>query len=196
MGTKRKKQPLTAEPPKQPRTADIHKNDVFATEVWLISGIFHSLPGLLTLKETQLTFTALGPGTYWDGGLRKIEKKANAKDFFDLLKRDQPVQLFSIDLNEIKKITFPFIYFSTGTHLTFRNERFRLSFIEPNNTKMPVIDRSRYDRVINATVEIAQDIKHARIIGKRWRALLTGVEKLNNQLAAADLLIKTTEQHF
>ena len=193
MGTKRKKRPIPAQTPKQPRTVDVQKNDAFATEVWLISGLFHSLPGLLKLKETQLTFTALGPGTYWDGGLRKIEEKANAKDLFDLLKRNQPAQLFSIDLSEIQKITFPFIYFSAGTHITFRNERFRLSFIEPNNTKMPVIDRGRYDRVINATVEIAQDIKHARIIGKRWRALLTGQERLKTTFEVADFSVKTTQ---
>ncbi len=184
MGTKRKKRPVPEHTPKQPRIVDLKKNDTFSTEVWLISGLFHSLPGVLTLRETQLIFTALGPGTYWDGGLRRIEKKANAENFFDLLKRDQPAQLFSIDLSEIQKITFPFIYFSTGTHITFRNERYRLSFIEPNNTKMPVIDRSRYDRVINATVEIAQDIKHSRTIGKRWRALLTGQEKLSSEFDA------------
>ena len=147
-------------------------NESYCTEVWLISGLFNSLPGILTLNDDKLVFTAIGSGTYWESGLKKIEKKSGAENFSALLKRNKPAQLFCVDLSEIQKVTFPFIYFSAGAHLFFRNEKYRLSFIEPNNTKMPVLNRSQYDAVVKRNVEIVQDISHARKIGKRWKALL------------------------
>ncbi len=142
----------------------MNKNDAFSSEVWLLSGLFHSLPGILALKDNKLTFTAVGTGTFWDNGLKKLEKKSVAKDLFSLLKQDKPVQLFCVELSEIQKITFPIIYFSAGVHITINNEKYRLSFIQPNNTKMPSHDK---------TVEAIQDISHSRKVGKMWKTLLT-----------------------
>ncbi len=148
------------------------ENESYSSEVWLISGLFNSLPGILTLSNGKLVFTALGAGTYWESGLKKIEKKSGAKDFCASLKRNKTVKLFSVGLSAIQKVTFPFIYFSAGAHITFNNEKYRLSFIEPNNTKMPVLNRSQYDGVVKTSVEIIQDIGHARKVGKKWKLLL------------------------
>jgi hypothetical protein len=154
------------------------KNESYATEIWLITGIFHSLPGLLSLENGRLIFTALGPGTYWESGLKKIEKKAEAENFCTLLKRNKTAQLFNIDVDEIQKITYPFIYFSCGAHLFFRNQKYRLSFIEPNNTKLPVMNKTQYGKVLKRNIEIITDISHARRVGKKWKSLLA-VEKYN-----------------
>lgn len=140
----------------------------FSTEVWLLSGLFHSLPGILTLKKGTLVFIAIGTGTFRESGLKKLEKKSGAKNFHSLLKEDKPAQLFCIELSEIQKITFPLLYFSAGTHITFNNEKYRLSFIQPNNTKINVQDKS---------VEVIQDIRHSRKVGKQWKILLTSYNK-------------------
>lgn len=150
----------------------MNNHESYASEVWLITGFLNSLPGLLNLENGKLTFTAIGTGTYWDSGLKKIEKKSGNSDFYKLLKRDKPAILFSVDVNEIQKITYPFIYFSGGAHIFFDNKKFRLSFIEPNNSKLPIFDRSQYAAVIKRTVEIIEDISHARKVGKKWRKLL------------------------
>ncbi len=149
------------------------KNQCFATEVWLISGIFNSLPGVLSLENERLVFTALGTGTYWDSGLKKIEQKSGAKDFSSLLKHGKPAQLFNVALSEIQKVTFPIIYFSAGAHITFNNQKYRLSFIEPNNTEIPIFNKTQYDTIFNRSVEIIQDMGHSRKVGKKWKTLLT-----------------------
>lgn len=148
-------------------------NESYSSEVWLISGLFNSLPGILTLEGGKLIFTALGTGTYWKSGLKKIEKKSGAENFSSLLKQNKPAELFCVELSKIEKVNFPFIYFSAGAHITINNERYRLSFIEPNNTQMPVFNKSRYNAVLKRNVEIIQDIGHARKVGKKWRSLLT-----------------------
>lgn len=158
----------------------MEKYKSFASEVWLLSGLFNSLPGLLALEGERLIFTAIGTGTFWDSGLKKIEKKSGTKNFFSLLKDDKPAQLFSVELSEIQKTTFPLIYFSAGAHITFNNEKYRLSFIEPNNTKMPIFNKNQYDAVIKRSVEIIQDIGHSRKVGKKWKVLLTERKETNH----------------
>lgn len=145
----------------------------YSSEAWLISGLFNSLPGILTLEDGKLIFTAIGTGTYWDRGLTKLEEKSGTKNFSSLLKRGKPALLFSVELSEIEKVTFPAIYFSAGAHITFNHKKFRLSFIEPNNTKLPILDRSRYDQVLKKTVVTIQDISHSRKVGKKWKSLFT-----------------------
>lgn len=144
----------------------------FSSEVWLLSGIINSLPGILTLESGKLIFLALGTGTFWKRGLKKIEKKAGAENFTSLLNLNKPAQLFSIELSEIQKISFPAIYFSAGVNINFNNEKYRLSFIQPNNTKMPNVERSDYQSVVNNSIVVIKDISHARKIGKRWKSLL------------------------
>jgi len=114
-----------------------------------------------------LIFTALRPRNYWESGLKKIEKKAGAENFCTLLKRNKTAQLFNIDVNEIQKITHPFIYFSCGAHLFFRNQKYRLSFIEPNNTKLPAMNKTQYGKILKRNIEIIEDISHAKRVCKK-----------------------------
>lgn len=150
----------------------MYKNDSFVSQVWLLRGLFHSLPGVLKLEKNRLQFTAISTGTFGESGLQNIEKKSGAKKFTSLLKQHKPAQLFSVDLTEIQKITFPLIYFSAGVHITFNNEKYRLSFIEPNNTKTGAMANSEYDELIGGSIEIIQDIAHSRRVGKKWKSLL------------------------
>lgn len=141
----------------------MEKNKSFSSKAWLLNGLFHSLPGILELKKGTLLFTAIGTGTFWDNGLKKLEKKSGVVNLFSLLKEDKPAQLFSVELREIQKVTFPLLFLSAGVHITINNEKYRLSFIQPNNTKMPSHDKS---------IEVIQDISHSRKVGKKWKSLL------------------------
>ena len=149
------------------------KNESFSSEVWLLSGLINSLPGILTLDDGRLIFTAIGTGTFRDRGLKKIEKKSGAENFTSLLNQGKPAQLLNVELSEIQKITFPAIYFSAGAHMTINDKKYRLSFIRPNNTKKPIFYRSDYKAVLDKSVEIIQDITHSRKVGKKWKSLLT-----------------------
>lgn len=152
---------------------EIIENEEFTSEIWLITGLYHSLPGLLSLKNGILTFMALGSGTYGKKGLMNIEIKCGSKDFCKKLKNNTPAKLFEININEIQKLTYPFIYFGGGAHIYFNNLKYRLSYIEPANTQMPLLSTNDYHKVFKRNVEIVQSIKHARQIGKKWKLLLT-----------------------
>lgn len=145
----------------------------FATEVWLLSGIINSLPGILTLENNRLILTAIGSGTFWESGLKKIEKKSGVENFFSLINKGKPVQLFNVDLSEIQKLSFPWFYFMAGAHITCKKAKYRLSFIQPNNSVIPILDRSDFAAVYTKNVEIIQDIKDARKVGRKWKLLLT-----------------------
>ncbi|MDZ4716797.1 MAG: hypothetical protein SH819_15130 [Cytophagales bacterium] len=120
-----------------------------------------------------MTFTAIGTGTFGNSGLDKVEKTAGAENFCSLLNQAKPAQLFSVKVSEIQKVAFPAIYFSAGANITFNNEKYQLSFIQPNNTKMPNLDRDDYEGVFEQSVETIKDIGHSRKVGKKWKSLLT-----------------------
>jgi len=50
--------------------------------------------------------------------------------------------------------------------------KYRLSFIRPNNTRMPVINRRGIIGATGKSVQMVRDIKEAVAVGKRWRLLL------------------------
>ncbi len=137
----------------------------YSSEVWLLVGFINSLPGILTLEKGRIILTAIGSGTFWERGLKKLEAKTTVKDLPGLLKQGKPVQLFNVQLKDVQKIVFPGIYFSTAAHITIKNQKYRLSFIQPNNTK--VFDKSDFE-----AVESIQDIFQSRKVGKIWRSIL------------------------
>ena len=143
-------------------------NNSFSSEAWLLSGIINSLPGILSLKNNKLIFTAHGTGTFWASRLKKLEKKSGVSNLPSFLKQNKPVQLFNVEVGEIQKLNFPAIYFSTGVNIKLKNEKYRLSFIEPNNTKVRYYDEN---------VEIIQDIRQSIKIGKTWKSLLLKTEE-------------------
>jgi hypothetical protein len=146
----------------------------FASQAWLLSGLINSLPGVLSIRDGKLVFTAIGMGTFGGRGLKKIETKSGAEDFASLLQQDKPAQLFEVELSEIQKVTFPAIYFSAGAHVTIRNEKYRLSFIQPNNTTISGVGRNDYGARFKGKVEIAKDISQSRKIGEKWKSILMG----------------------
>ena len=156
----------------------MENNESYASEVWLLTGYINSLPGILSLENSKLTFTALGTGTYWESGLKKLEIKSGNQEFRALLKREKPAILFSVALNDIQKITYPFIYFSAGAHLFFYHKKFRLSFIAPNNSTLGFYDRSLYRKITKTNVVAIEGMSHARSVCKKWRSLLSTCEKL------------------
>lgn len=150
---------------------EIEIEAIYSSEAWLLVGFYHSLPGVLALKNGKLTFTATSSGTFGNKGLLKIEQKSGVKDFALSLTRNQPTKLFSVELSGIQKVNYPWIYFSAGANITLNDQKYRLSFIQPNNTVMPVLSKSDYSFVYGRTVDIVQDISGARKVGKKWKSL-------------------------
>lgn len=93
---------------------------------WLLEGITGAVYGNLKFANGQLSLTVKG---------RKI---------------------FNVPLTEIKDIVFPWYYFSGGVKFRIGAEKYRLSFVEPNNSPG------------------YPDISGGRRTGKTWKSILQG----------------------
>lgn len=137
------------------------QSPAFSSPAWLLLGLINSLPGLLQLRNEQLSYVAHHSGTLGTRGLSKLEKKFGIPDLAYKLVSNQPTLLFRIHLSEIESIHFPFYYFSAGMHFKINNEKHRLSFIRPNNTRT-------YARNFAGAHEIPASVN----IGREWKKLL------------------------
>lgn len=149
----------------------------FASVAWLLRGLFNSVPGVLRFEEERLCYSALNSGTLWKLGLRKLERQTGVPGLADRLNRGEPTPLFDIPLGEIQRVSFPWLYFSTGMHLRADGRKYRLSFIRPNNTRMPVINRRGVMGAAGKSVQTVRNIKEAVEVGERWKVLLKEIGK-------------------
>ena len=99
--------------------------DTLRTPTWLLDGITGSVPGVLELSDGRLTFTT-------DDGLR----------------------VFDAPLSEVSNVRFPWYYFSGGVKLNIGVNRYRLSFVQPEN------------------VAGHSDVAGGRQTGKVWKTVL------------------------
>lgn len=152
-----------------------HQGKDFASVAWLLRGLFNSVPGILRLEEERLSYTALDSGTLWNRGLRKLERQTGVPGLAHCLNRSEPARLFDIPLTEIQRVSFPWIYFSAGMHLRADGRKYRLSFIRPNNTRMPAINRRGLTGATGKSVQTVRDIKEAAAVGEQWSLLLRKV---------------------
>jgi uncharacterized protein YheU (UPF0270 family) len=144
----------------------------YATEAWLLIGLIHSLPGVFSLKKGVVSFTAVGEGTLGKKGLQKLALKTGVDDLPEQLRGGEAVTLFKKEVAAIEKITFPAVYFSAGLHLRLQGQQYRLSFIRPNNTSLPVHNRGNYSSLVKQKVITINTMQQARQSGKAWKALL------------------------
>ena len=141
----------------------------FTSQAWLLIGLFNSVPGILKLHQGTLSFTAVGSGTLWKRGLRKLEKKTGIKNLAQNLFEEGSAELFKLPATEIDRVSFPLIYFSAGMHLHFKGLRFRFSFIRPNNAQMPELNAG--GRVFKSLRNL-NELGPARAVGEQWKELL------------------------
>lgn len=99
--------------------------DAISTSAWLLVGITGSVQGVLGSANGRLSFST------------------GERCLFDVL------------LSEVRDVKFPWYYFSGGVQFRVGNERYRLSFVEPNN------------------VAGHSDIGEGRRAGKMWKSVLT-----------------------
>jgi hypothetical protein len=83
---------------------------------------------------------------------------------------------FDVPVNEVTDVTFPWFYFSGGMKLTAAGEKYRLSFVKPNNQNSYVAGQAANEIVpgagMVAVADIAGDIRKGRGAGKEWKRLL------------------------
>ena len=119
----------------------------FESVAWILKGITGSeSAGLLRLKDGRLTLVGEN-GTAFD-----------------------------VPVNEVSDVTFPRFYFSGGMKLTAAGEKYRLSFVKPNNQNSYVAGQAANEIVpgagMVAVADIAGDIRKGRGAGKEWKRLL------------------------
>jgi hypothetical protein len=123
-------------------------NETLCTPAWLLVGLTRSVPGVLELVDDDLAFTT-------DDG-----------------------RLFDVPLAEVRDVEFPWYYFGGGVKLRVGAERFRLSFVRPNDAsdlEGRLLARSE-DGGAAALLTAGRkvlDIGDGRRAGRAWKRVLT-----------------------
>jgi len=147
------------------------KNE-FASTAWLLRGLFNSLPGILSLQQGRLSYTALDAGTFWKRGLKRLEAHADYPGLGERLRRGEASRLFDLPVSEVGPMSFPWFYFSAGMHLRIDGRKYRFSFIRPNNSQLPVVNRRDAGVAVGLSIRVSRDVRDAVEVGRRWRGLL------------------------
>ncbi len=124
---------------------------------WLLRGI-SSIPGVLRLSDSRVTFIAQEPGSSWDWQLKKLEQVAGSPGFTQKLKGGTAVELFNEPLADIR-VRSPWYYFSGGLVIQIRGQSYRLSFGQPAGS--------------SSDDDELQTVATMRQVGKRWLRELT-----------------------
>ena len=109
------------------------------SEVWRLSGVTGSSPGVLTLEDGVVSL--------------QIEDSNESLQ-----------QQFSVSLDQISSVKWPKLQMSGGCSFEVGGEKYRISFLQPQNTR-PLA--STY----SAAAGVAS-ISGGRSAGKAWKAVL------------------------
>jgi hypothetical protein len=153
--------------------------DDFSSTTWLLMGLTGSTPGVLQLSDGRLSLVAHGSGALTLGQLRDLEGCTGMKGLTERLKNGEQVEIFNVPVDEIKSVDFPWYYFNGGMVIEVRTGRYRLSFLQPQNTKLPIAHHpENAAEARKSIVEIGNllgDIGDGRTVGKAWRDALNSV---------------------
>lgn len=122
--------------------------DALRTPAWLLVGITRSVPGILELADGHFAFTT-------------DEKR-----------------VFDVPLPQVSEVSFPWYYFGGGVKFRIAAERYRLSFVRPNDAS-DIPGRLAAGTVVGAPAALLtagrkiMDIGEGRRAGKAWRSALT-----------------------
>lgn len=145
-------------------------------KTWLLDGIFHSAPGFITLEDNEFSFSLVDTGTFSGKRLNKFEAYKNLSGTFERLRKDDVVEMISIDLNNIKA-KFPWYQFSGGAVLSFDGfgQAMQLSFMQPQNTKFPYHKLDNSLAQMMAAKDSVDDLKAGRAFGKMFKDVLAKI---------------------
>ena len=109
------------------------------SEVWRLTGVTGSSPGVLTLE---------------DGVVSLLVEDSN----------ENLQQQFSLPIDQVSAVKWPKLQMSGGCSLEVGGEKYRISFLQPQNTR-PLA--SSYSAVAGVA-----SISGGRSAGKAWKAVL------------------------
>ena len=113
--------------------------DAMDSPVWRLHGLVASEPGWMAYNNGTVALTLEGD----DGS---------------------PVEVFSVPVGEIEDVKFPKAQMSGGCNFVVAGEKYKISFLQPQNTRLP----GAY-----GAVQGASSIPAGRKSGKAWKAILT-----------------------
>jgi hypothetical protein len=148
------------------------KKTVLCTKAWLLMGLTGSTPGVLKLANEQLSFVVLGSGALTRSQLKSLEKATQIAGLACKLQSGEQAQIFNVALPLVQQIVFPWYYFSGGAIIQVENSRYRFSFLQPQNTKLPIELSDDITEGVKEILNISSDIIEGRQIGKAWRIAL------------------------
>src|SRR4051812_44808813 len=153
-----------AKPEKRPggRTAMATSTPKFVTKAWLLMGLTGSAPGVLRLADGRLCLRVQGSGVLWGRQLRALERIARQPGLAERLGRGEAAEIFDTPLDRIRRVASPWYYFGGGAIVETDHARFRLSFLQPQNTT------TVSEPLFGPIAEIAG----GRRAGKAWKVAL------------------------
>lgn len=131
------------------------------TEAWLLRGI-SSVPGLLVLQGSSLSFTAVHPGTAWPWQLRKLEREFGVPGFAAALAEGSRRTLFGWPVGNFR-YWVPWYYFGGGIKVAQGASVLRLSLGRPANAP--------------ALLSAAEGLREAALMRRRGKLWLEALGK-------------------
>jgi hypothetical protein len=135
----------------------VDSEPTLCTPAWLLRGLIGSEPGLLRLEERRISFTT------------------------------EATCLFDAPLSDLRRVIFPWYYFGGGMKLMIGANRYRVSFVRPNNQEVPwarllgrlQLPPTKADSLIFAEARAkVGDMRSARRAGTQWKRALQGGSRL------------------
>ncbi|MDG6097545.1 hypothetical protein EXU34_08820 [Alteromonas sp. ZYF713] len=135
-------------------------------KTWLLQGIFHSAPGYIEINGDIVSFTLIDTGTFSE---RKFNALLNNNDAFDRITNNETFNVFKVSRADAR-FESPWYMFSGGGVLSFSDKEYKLSFMQPQNTKFP------YQRLGVIRESDFTDFTDGRKFGKRFRLFMDNQE--------------------
>ncbi|MBJ2130322.1 hypothetical protein JC525_15425 [Alteromonas sp. IB21] len=133
-------------------------------KTWLLQGIFHSAPGYIQIEGDMVSLTLVDTGTF---GKRKLNALLKRNDVFESLTNDETIEVFQVS-RKAARYQSPWYMLSGGGVVSFSGKQYKLSFMQPQNTKFP------YQRLGIIRESDFTDFKDGREFGKRFRLFMDG----------------------
>ena len=137
-------------------------------KTWLLQGIFHSAPGYIEINGDQVSFTLIDTGTF---GKNKLNGLLNNNEAFECIDNGEAVKVFDISRQDAR-FESPWYMFSGGGVLSFSGQAYKLSFMQPQNTKFP------YQRLGIIRESDFADFSDGRKFGKRFRSYMNNPDSI------------------
>ena len=137
-------------------------------KTWLLQGIFHSAPGYIEINGDQVSFTLIDTGTF---GKNKLNGLLNNNEAFECIANGEAVKVFDISRQDAR-FESPWYMFSGGGVLSFSGQGYKLSFMQPQNTKFP------YKRLGIIRESDFADFSDGRKFGKRFRSYMNNPDSI------------------